>query len=167
MLARKINRAKWSPKAYLPQDAIRADAVTGCLRTRDDRLSMWQCEDDPDDLDQVFLALATGPLNTGFDTMDIVVIAENELENAGVTRETTLGETAVPALRSRHVDLVALDLEKLAALAKLLALCVRSSHVKRRTQGEIKKLVTDAHNKGHIQSEELKEELRRQLTPDA
>ena len=84
MLARKISLSKWRTKPYLAVDAIRADAITGCLRTRDDRLSVWRCKNDPKDVDEVFLALATGSKSSKFETMDIVVLSENELDRAGL-----------------------------------------------------------------------------------
>jgi hypothetical protein len=163
MLARKINRSKWGPKHDLRHDAIRADAVTGCLKTMDDTLSMWRCKDDLNDLNDVFLALATGPKNDGFDTLDIVVVPENTLEDAEIAMEPTEGATAIRELRSRHVDLIALDLDKLAALARIIASQVRNSGVKRLTEGQIKQLVTDAANSGRVQLDELPKQLREKL----
>jgi hypothetical protein len=167
MFARKINRSKWNPRPYLKPDAIRADAVTGCLKTKGDRLSMWQCNDNLEDIDQIFLALATGPLITGFDAMDIVVVPENELEDAGFTAEATQGDTAVQDLRSRHVNLVCLDLDKLGTFAKLLASRLKDSQFKRATEAQIKRLVREAAGKGRVQQGNLSEQLRQKLTAPA
>ncbi len=84
MLARKISRSKWASKPYLKPDAIRADAITNCLKTKDDRLSLWRCADDQWDVAEAFLALATGSKISKVETMDIVVLPENELEEAGL-----------------------------------------------------------------------------------
>ncbi|RJP38959.1 MAG: hypothetical protein C4547_03955 [Phycisphaerales bacterium] len=169
MLARKISFGKWRAKPYLAADAIRADAVTGCLRTRDDTLSFWSCEDTPDDLDQVFLALATGSSVSRFETMDIVLIAEADLDDAGVVTEANEGDTAVEDLKARHIDLVYLDLDKLAALARIIAARVRVLHA-RRTAGQLRRLVEDAVVVGRLRPEllnpELGDRLRARGTPD-
>jgi len=124
---------------------------------------MWRCKDDLEDIDQVFLALATGSLNTGFDAMDIVVVPEDELAAGGLTTEGTEGDTAVPALRSRHVDLVALDLDKLGTFARILDSRIRNYQVRRRTESRIKSLVREAIGEGHVQQDVLSPELRKKL----
>lgn len=161
VLARNINRSKWNAKPGFPHQAIRADAVTGCLKTKDDRLSMWRCQDDLGDIDQVFLALATGPNKTGFDTMDVVFVPEEDVERAGIAHQATEGETVVPDLRARHIDIVDLDLEKLGTLARIVASQVPKSQ--RRTEAAIKKLVRTAIQSGRINSDQLNNELRLKL----
>ena len=48
-LARKISRAKWEAVEAFGPHAIGADAVTPCLRTTDNALSLWECDVDADD----------------------------------------------------------------------------------------------------------------------
>jgi len=164
MLARKISRSKWASKPYLKPDAIRADAVTNCLKTTDDRLSLWRCEDDQQDVDQVFLALATGSKISKIDTMHVVVLPEKELEEAGLLTEAEGGDTAVQDLQSRHVDLVCLDLDKLGTLARMLASRIKNSQVVSRSEKQIKTLVREAVGEGRVQQDDLSEQLRQELT---
>jgi len=163
MLARKITRSKWTPKPYLSPEGIRADAITGCLRTKDDSLSLWRCTSDGHEIDQVFLALATGPLNSDFDTMDIVLVPENNLVEEGLIIEGIQGDTTIENLRLRHVDLVQLDLDKLGKFAKLLAARIRESHVRRKTVAQIKELVRNALSTGILRRDELNEGLRAKI----
>jgi hypothetical protein len=116
--------------------------------------------DDLSDIEQVFLALATAPKKISFDTMDLVLVPDTEVASAGVAHEATEGETVLPELRSRHVDVVALDLDKLASLARIVAYRVRNSHVERRTERQIRRLVVDAVKSGRVQPSELSAELR-------
>ncbi len=167
MLARKINRSKWVYKPYLEPDAIRADGITGCLRTTNDKLSLWRCEDDPEDLDQVFLALATGSKSEGFDRIDIVILHEDELQGAGLAEELTEGDTVVEDLKSRHVDLGYFDLDKLGALARIVAARINSHKSKRRTEAAVKRLVRDAISAGRVRPDELNEELGQKLSRNA
>lgn len=162
MLARKITRGRWTPKSYLPEDAVRADAVTD-LRTTGDGLSMWRCENDKEDVDQVFLALATGSKNSGFDTMHVVVLPEDELVAAGVAAEAVDGDTAVVDLKSRHVDLVQLDLDKLGQLARMFSARVSRNEVILCTEAQIKRLVRKAVSDRRLEPDALTEGLRKKL----
>ena len=164
MLARKISRAKWQQKEYLAETEIRADAISGCLRTTDDTLSWWRCTDDEKDVDEVALALAAGPKFNRFDTIDVVVLPEAVLTNAGLASESTEGETAVKDLRSHHVDLVRLDVERLAKVARILGPRIRSGDkVVRFTTAQLRTLVTTAIRDKRLDADDLSEKLREKL----
>ena len=164
MLARKISRAKWNSKAYLAETEIRADAITGCLRTTDDSLSWWRCTDDEKNVAEVALALAAGPKIDKFERIDVVVLPEAVLANAELASESTEGETAVKDLRSRHVDLVRLDVERLAKVARILAPLIRSGDkVVRFTREQVITLVTTAIHDKRLEEKDLNKKLRDQL----
>ena len=163
MLARKISRPKWTSKPYLDPDCIRADGVTSCLRTVDDRLSLWRCENDEESVDDVFLALATARGKTGFDAMDIVLIPEEELRRKGLTEEATPGDTAVEDLRLRHVDLICLDMEGIAEIAQLVSTCVNKNRSIRLTVSRVKSLVRRAASEGRVRKDLLNPKLREQV----
>lgn len=164
MLARKISRTKWQPKEYLAETEIRADAISGCLRTTDDKLSWWRCADDEIDVAEVALALATGPKCDRFDKIDVVVLPEAVFVNAGLASESAEGETAVKDLGSRHVDLVRLDVERLANVAKILAPRIRSGDkVVQFTKARLKTLVTTAIRDKRLDTDDLNEKLRGEL----
>ncbi len=165
MLARKISRAKWDSKEYLAESEIRADAITGCLRTMDDTLSWWRCSDDEKNVAEVALALAAGPKIDKFERIDVVVLPEAVLANAELASESTEGETAVKDLRSRHVDLVRLDVERLAKVARILAPRIRSGDkVVRFTKAQIITLVTTAIHDKRLEEKNLNKKLRKQLS---
>ena len=164
MLARKISRAKWAPKEYLAPSEIRADAIGGCLRTTGDTLSWWQCTDDEKDIDEVALALAAGPKFDRFDTIYVVRLPEAVLASAGLESESTEGETAVKDLQSRHMDLVSLDVERLAEVARILGPLIRSGDkVVRFTRARLKELVTKAIHEERLKVNDLNEKLREKL----
>ena len=64
-MARKFSRAKWGPEIPFEEseiltEAVPADAVTACLRTSGNRLSMWQFDvQEKQDLEEAVLALAS------------------------------------------------------------------------------------------------------------
>ncbi|MCH7591377.1 MAG: hypothetical protein IH989_01165 [Planctomycetes bacterium] len=166
MLARKITRSKWARKAYVVGEAIRADAITQCLKTTDDALSLWRCSGDERDVDNVFLALALGPMNERFETMDVVVFSEGELADAEIVSQPNDGDTAVQDLKARHLNAVQLDLEKLGRIAKTINSRIRDCEVIRRTTRQIESLVRDADAIGRVRRDELHEKLRLKLESD-
>src|SRR5688500_9623941 len=101
-LARKFSRAKWEKPSFIQDDDIPADAVTGCLRTIDNKLSFWECTHDSLSIEEVVLALATGPKYDTPDKMHIVVVDREELLAEGLCLVNSPGDTAVVELRSRH-----------------------------------------------------------------
>ena len=164
MLARKISRAKWDAAEYLAEVEIRADAVTGCLRTSNDSLSWWHCEGDEQDVEEVALALATGPKTTKFEKIDVVVLPETDLLADGLASEPTEGDTPIKELRSRHVNVVKLDLERLAKIARILAPRIRSNDsVFHYTKVDLMTLVRKAINNKRLNVDDLNPKLRKEL----
>ncbi len=164
MLARKISRAKWHHREYLAKTEIRADAISGCLRTTDDKLSWWRCTDDEKGVAEVALALAVGPRMEKFEKIDVVVLPELTLTEAGLASEPTEGDTPVKDLRSRHVDLVGLDVERLAQVARILGPRIRSSDkVVQFTKAGLMDLVTAAIHDKRLDANDLNEKLRAKL----
>ncbi len=164
MLARKISRAKWQQKEYLAEGEIRADAISGCLRTTDDTLSWWRCSDDEKDIDEVALALAVGPMIERFDKIDVVVLPEAILADAGLARQSTEGGTPVKDLQHRHVDLVRLDIERLGRVARILDPRIRSDDkVVQFTKARLMALVDTAIHDKRLDANDLSEKLREKL----
>jgi len=163
-LARKITRAKWMPKPGMASDDIRADAITGCLRTTDDTLSTWECTMDEDDIADVVLALAAA--GSTVDKMDVVLLSKGTLESLGIRLEATPGRTAIPHLRSRHVDLSGLELQRLGGLATNIAMQVRNElNCYRFTRTRVLKLLQAAIENGKIEIELLDKKLQAELIP--
>ncbi len=164
MLARKISRAKWQHRDYLAETEIRADAISGCLRTTDDTLSWWRCTDDDKEVAEVALALAVAPRMEKFDKIDVVALPEATLTEAGLACQPAEGETPVKDLRSRHVNLVKLDVERLAKVARILGPRIRSGDkVFSFTKAELMTLVTAAIHDKRLDANDLNEKLREEL----
>jgi hypothetical protein len=164
MLARKISRAKWQHRHYLAENEIRADAISGCLRTTDDTLSWWRCSTDEQDVAEVALALAVGPRMEKFDKIDVVVLPETDLAAAGLASESTDGDTPIKELRSRHVDLVKLDVERLAKVARILGPLIRSGDkVVQFTKAQLMTLVRTAIQDRRLDPDDLSVKLRDKL----
>lgn len=165
-IVRKISRAKWEPKEELGVDAISADAVTVDLRTTGNCLSFWECSDpnDREELKEIALALAT-PANRESDRVDKIDLAwieKKAVEDKGIRLERSKGDTKIAYLRSKHIDAIHLDLEKIGILAKLFAHSVRKDNQYFRfTQAKVRKILSEAVQNGHISLDDLPEKIRR------
>ncbi len=167
-IVRKISRAKWEPKEELGADAIPADAVTSDLRTTGNCLSFWECSDpnNQDQLKEIALALATpaNRENDRVDKIDLAWIEKEAVENEGITLERTQGDTKVAYLRSKHIDAVHLDLEKIGILAKLFACSVRNhNQYFRFRRTKVREILYEALKNGQISLDELPEKIREQF----
>ena len=126
-LARKIARAKWDAKRNiergLEEGEISADAVTGDLRTQKDTLSFWRCHTGAnDDIEDAVLAIAAA--GERLDKLDIVWLADNELQADGHTLKDTKGRTPVADLTEKHVDICKLDYVRLGKVAQRVAAAI-------------------------------------------
>ncbi len=83
-IARKINRAKWTPASH-DEEGIRADALN-CLRTTSDTLSFWECQD----IEDVALAVAGGLDH--IQTFDLVLLRKDHFSD--VRQVANPGQTA-------------------------------------------------------------------------
>lgn len=158
-VARKISPAKWRSKADMETEDISADAVTGCLRTSRNTLSVWQCTLDEADVAEVILAL--GSEMERLDTINVVLIEKSSLEEEGLALEATLGKTPVEDLRSRHMDIVNLNMTKLCFLAREIAPKVRNnSDCYRFKATRVRQLIVEAIQNGRLELDSLKEKVR-------
>lgn len=158
-LVRKISRAKWVPKDDLAPSGIAADAVTADLRTTGNTLSFWRCSStDKADIESAALALAAAADRP--DRLDVVYLDEQVVRDKGLVTESTPGDTPVVSLRDHHVDILKLDLERLGAVARLVAVAHRSNHSHRMTKNEVVELVAAAIREGLLRLEDLNGEMR-------
>lgn len=142
-LARKITRPKWESREGFAAGEIPADAVTADLRTTGNTLSFWTCEPPPDDgIRAVVLALATGA--DRIDRMDHVWVEEDALRAKGIALNPSESRTPVASLRGQHVDLIRLDLGRLATVATLVAGALTRDQQRRFTRREVIEIVVEA-----------------------
>ncbi len=160
-LARKITRGKWARAAEgMQPDAIRADAITACLRTSNDTLSVWECQDTLIDASQAILALAAA--GNQVDKLDVVLLNKGELAAVGVATESTPenARTVVADLAQRHVDIVSVEMSRLSAISSLIASRVRSdAQCYQLTRKQVATLIYDAVASGRIDKNALDAKL--------
>ena len=161
-LARKITRAKWESTEYLSADEIPADAVTADLRTQGNVLSFWQCATDTAS-DVAEAALAIAAAGERLDRLDIVWLADQELQSDGLTLRDTEGRTPVSDMVAKHVDVDRLDYVRLGSVARRVAAAIEADQCRRLTRARVKSLIEEAIRQGRIDHGSLQEKLRAEV----
>ena len=145
-----INLTKWPKKsdvATLSISKLRADAVAD-VRTFNDELSIWSVNSDSEsDINEAFLALATGSKQERFDKMDVVIFTNEDLASKGLTLQSATGDTAVVDLRDKHQNIVGLTYETLTSVMSIISEITYNSKQIRRTGSQIKQLIKDNYDR--------------------
>lgn len=165
-LARKIARAKWDVKRNvqrgLEEGEISADAVTGDLRTQKDTLSFWRCRTGSDD-DIKDAALAIAASGERLDKLDIVWLADDELQADGQILRDTEGRTPVAGFAERHVDICQLDYVRLGKVAQRVVAAIEEQRWRRLTKARVKGLLAAAVQQRRINPDELADRLQAEI----
>ena len=128
-LFRKFTRQKWDTK---PSDVtlseLQADALTSCLRTSSNNLSLWESDNDvytqnEDILTALFTAGKDAPERT-----DIVVVRKGDLEPRFEVRLVQeLGvSAAIETVNSKHVNLTGLNYASISQFAESMIAKINS-----------------------------------------
>lgn len=163
-LARKITLSKWGePSILLGPDGIPADAITVDLRTRQNKLSLWQCEPTNDsDIKDIALALASKNAYTS--KIDIAWISEDDLEGDDQIIQHTVSDIPVQDLANRHVDLCEMNYKRLGSIADRLRIAITSGSYRRFRESEVIAILKSAVSNNRLEFTALDENLRKKLT---
>lgn len=154
-LVRKFNRAKWSTTNNVDVFDINSDAITTCLKSSGNTLSVWEINK-VDDLDSAVLAMASN-----FDKLeaaDFVILEKKSLESKDIDIVKTDGNTVVEDLIETHYDLSKLNYFKIGLIAEHLSERIVTHH-KRYTLAELRKVLFDAIKSGRLKDSDIKEKV--------
>lgn len=158
---RKISPGKWPRKGEGGSvAAIRADAITGDLRTTGDTISLWRIES-PADLNQAVLALATG--NDKAATHNVLLISEESLQKCGFILAEHEGNTPLEAMVKEHRDIVNVNYDSLGKLAQLIIEAINAGKMYTITRKPLLGMIVDAYKNGEINRDKLKEEMLKEI----
>lgn len=160
LLARKVTRAKWEEGVAGQPESIRAHAICADLKVaNDDSLSFWICgQEVVGSADDAALAMASG--GERLDAIQLAIVESRRLEDLGVRLARTPGDTPVSDLTHKHVDAVAIDMEKLGTIAREIATAVRNDKCHILTRAQVKALLKKAIEDKRLSAESLDGKLR-------
>jgi len=160
LLVRKIEKAKWMQNDIISGSDVSADAITNCLKTGHNRLSVWEI-DKPGEYLKAALAFASAMEH--LDSFDLVVLGYSKLEEAGLRIVTSEGRTKVQGMAETHRDIAELTYTTLGILAGLIVEEIRSGEVKRITVTDIRQILREAIEAGRLYKEDLCESLQNKI----
>ncbi len=155
---RKINQAKWLGADIVNGAEIPADAITNCLRTQQNKLSVWRIKSE-DEIENAVLAISSG--QTHLETFDIVILSSEHLKQNGIKFMPTEGETAAKIPKEdMHFDMIDLTYEKLGIIAYHIVEKFKEKKVFRYTKGKLKDILINANNEKRLNINELSENIK-------
>jgi len=161
LLVRKIERSKWVQNDILNGQEVSADAITNCMKTSGNTLSVWQIADESN-LEEAVLAIASN--FKSLDAIDIALFDESNLGQAGLQIVATPGITPVARLKSAHRNLAGLTYRALGIMASFTIECFKRGKVLRFTKGQLRKLLRNAIQAQALSITDLQESLRLELS---
>ncbi|MBB1445211.1 hypothetical protein [Pseudoalteromonas sp. SG43-3] len=162
-LIRKVSKQKWINVITDENAIVEADAITGCTRTSSNTLSVWLTDDEDFDSEnnkKLIAALASSADKPS--TLDVVLLCQSSLEEAGVFVKDTPGGSPYTEVNDRHRDLINLNYTKLGVVSDHIGERLRSDKSRRLTRKKVIELVRTYVNNG-IEFEALSEGWKKEI----
>lgn len=159
-LVRKINKSKWLQVDIFTDYDVSADAITNCLKTTKNTLSVWSIEDD-NFIESAVLAIVAS--QDRLETIDVVILEESILEK-DITIIESDGLTPVLSLVKSHRDLGELTFAKLEIIKNHIVDRIRSEKCIRYTKGKTKQILLKAIDEGILKIDDLNESMKSKIS---
>ncbi|MDR1884565.1 MAG: hypothetical protein LBR26_17595 [Prevotella sp.] len=159
MLVRKINKAKWFNDGKIIEDPS-ADAMTNCLKTTQNTLSVWLINSETE-IEDAVLAIVSG--QDHLETIDIVMLEDEYFIKCEIRTEETEGLTPVFDLRNKHRDLASLDFWTLGMVAYHIIENIKKNKLQRFTEAKLKKIIKNAIANNRLRLTDLKEDIQKKV----
>lgn len=160
LIVRKIEKAKWLQNDILNGADYSADAITGCMKTRQNALSVWQVESESCVGDAV-LAMASS--FDHLESVDFVWISQEKVADAGLSLVESPGRTPVSGLESSHRNISQLTYHSLGVLAALIRDALAEERYRRYTKNDLIKMLSEAVQQGRLEKTDLGEHVQKRL----
>lgn len=161
VLVRKIERNKWTQNEIIKGAEVSADAITNCMKTVGNALSVWQITDETK-LEDAVLAIVS--MFDHPDSIDVALFDERVVIDAGLQIVAKPGKTPIEGLVQNHRDIAGLTYSTLGTMANLTVKCFKDDKIRRFTRFQLLKLFKDAIQRGIIRPDDLKEGIRSKLS---
>lgn len=168
---RKINKSKWPAEEILAEKKdeevlpiLKADALTSCLRTSKDELSLWTVENTSDnEIKKAILALITNSRLERLDRIYVVYFDEDKVKQAGLTLKKSPGDTVISTYTNLHQDMTELNYERMGKVSALITSALRDKRIKKYTEKELSEMLLDAIKSGLVDQRKLHMLLQHKL----
>jgi hypothetical protein len=161
LIVRKIEKAKWMQNNILFGAEVSADAITNCMKTTNNKLSVWEVSQE-DEVGDVVIALTSQAQH--IETMDVVILNRTRLVDVGLNLEEAKGITPFEELSQKHRNIVSLTYPSLGRLANLIVENIKNNVAKRFTESGITNLMKKAIEAGRLNKGALGERIQSRLS---
>lgn len=160
---RKISKSKWPSEEILAGKTdeevlpfLKADALTSCLRTSKDELSLWTVENTTDEeIKKAILALITNSRLERLDRIQVVYFDEDKVKQSGLTLKKSPGDTVISTYTNLHQDMTELNYERMGKVSALITSALRDKKIKKYNEKELSKMLLDAIQSGLVEQKKL------------
>lgn len=161
-LVRKFDYAKWNQTDTLAGGPASADAITSCMRTMDNKLSLWAITDDSQ-LEDAVVAIAA--CQQKVESIDVVSIDPQLIEEKGLFLDQSSGSTPYVGFSRNHRDIVRLNYCSLGQMAEVVVQSICKKRWTRFRRAELKSILKKAVDDGRIRWSELKQGVQKEIPP--
>jgi hypothetical protein len=169
---RKISKSKWPDEEVLDKQTdeailplLKADALTSCLRTSQDELSLWTVEN-KEEIEKAILALITNSRLERLDRIQVVYFDEDNVKQLGLTLKKSPGDTVISTYTNLHQDMIELNFEKMGKVSALITSALRDKRIKKYNEKKLTALLTRAIESGLVEQKKLHMLLQHKLGLD-
>lgn len=167
ILVRKITKSKWPDSICLGVESetmieeVPADAITSCLRTSKNTLSVWEVENE-EGLEEAALALVTSAQK--LENIDIIYIDKAILlDYKFIIKDDVPGATSVEDLKNTHRDISDLNYKRIGEFAYIVAKSISNSKFKRFTRKKLIKIINKAIDENRLQIDTLNDNIKKDI----
>lgn len=168
-LIRKFSKPKWTSLSDDPSnfDMLQADAITSCLRTSSNTLSVWEVNSNQwTDVEDILAALFSSTDNPT--RTDIIILDKEKVQaETGIDIVDTLGQTpATEDINMQHKDLSNITLRSIESFARLIhteTLVQNNPAIKRFPEKEVIRIVKASLSRNKIVSSNLGERWKKHV----
>lgn len=155
IIFRKLAQKRhWDGKPWTEQDDVQADVVN-CLRTKENKLSVFMLDGSSSQIARVVAALAV--TRDSIANLDLAIAPSDILAQCGIRTDRAPGQTPDPEVNNWHQDLVDLTILQLARLA----VAIRSKgQIKRYNLKKVEEAIRLSLNDNYIQTERINKNLQ-------
>lgn len=171
-LLRKIARPKWENSQVCPGslDDIQADAITSCLRTSGNTLSVWSSETNNWENIKVKETLAAlfSTLD-GPNRIDVMFLPESDLNENKIKIVETIGMSpANESINDRHRDLSDLTYASIGVVASIIlnTIIKNDGNTKRYNAKQVQAIVKEHYDQGKLDALQLSDRWKKKLEID-
>ena len=160
LFVRKIEIAKWKQRNILDGEQPSADAITRCMKTRRNKLSLWRIADE-EELEEAVLAIVAR--HTHLETIDVLSMQPSLFDDKRLHLGESHGITPYTDFSNRHLDVGDLDYESLGHMADIIIESIRQDRSKRFTKSQLKHILAQGIRDGKILKSDLGPDVAKHL----